>query len=81
MTASGKPDVWFCKSTGTMTINGTAKQKTISGSLKVMADGRFLIMSTIYLTMTEFGVKPPVMFMGTLKTADAVTVNFELYFK
>ena len=81
MTASGKPDVWLCKSNGTITVNGTPKKKAISGSLKKLADGRFQVMLSVYLTMTEFGVKPPVMFLGSIKTADAVNINFELFFK
>jgi hypothetical protein len=30
------------------------------------------------LLMTEFGIKPPTMFMGMLKTDDKVTIKFEL---
>lgn len=81
MIASGKPDFWFCKSTGTMTIAGTAKRKTISGSIKKLADGRYQAMTTMYLLLTEFGVKPPVMFMGSLKVGDNISVTIDLYFK
>ena len=28
--------------------------------------------------MTDFGIKPPTMFMGMLKTNDKVTITFEL---
>jgi hypothetical protein len=28
--------------------------------------------------MTDFGIKPPTMFMGMLKTDDKITVKFEL---
>jgi hypothetical protein len=30
--------------------------------------------------MTDFKVEPPVMFLGTLKTADDVTITFEATF-
>ena len=81
MAPSGKAEVWICKSNGTITVNGTPKKKTITGSLKKLADGRFQVMLSVYVTMTEFGVKPPVMFLGSIKTADAVNINFELFFK
>lgn len=78
---SDKADLWFCKSTGIMNVAGTPRKKTISGSIKKLPDGRYHAMTTIYITMTEFGVEPPVMFLGTLKTGDKVTVTIEVFFK
>ena len=31
--------------------------------------------------MTEFGLKPPTLMMGTLKVNENVAVNFDLYLK
>jgi hypothetical protein len=40
--------------------------------------GRLLVSGTRDLLMTEFGIKPPTMFMGMLKTDDKITIKFEL---
>ena len=40
--------------------------------------GRLHVRGTRDLLMTEFGIKPPTMFMGMLKTDDKVTITFEL---
>jgi hypothetical protein len=37
-----------------------------------------LIRGTHALSMKSFGIKPPTMFMGILKTDDKVTIKFEL---
>jgi hypothetical protein len=31
--------------------------------------------------MTEFGLRPPSLMLGTMKVRDKVTVNFDLYLK
>jgi hypothetical protein len=36
------------------------------------------VRGTRELLMTEFGIKPPTMFMGMLKTDDKVTIKFEV---
>lgn len=78
---SDNPNFWFCKSTGVLTVAGVSNKKTISGSVKKLQDGRFEAMSTIYITMTEFGVTPPVMFLGSLKTGDKVSITTDVIFK
>ncbi len=37
-----------------------------------------LLLTATPLRMTEYGVKPPSLMLGTLKVADAVTVHFDV---
>jgi len=65
------------KPTGTLTVAGV--ERPIDMLLEVKEEaGRLHVRGTRDLLMTEFGIKPPTMFMGMLKTADKVTVTFEL---
>jgi polyisoprenoid-binding protein YceI len=40
--------------------------------------GALRVRGTSDLLMTEFGIKPPTMFMGMLKTGDKVTIAFDV---
>ncbi len=64
------------KADGKLTIAGTTK--TIS--LLVTGQetgGNIILKGSKTLKMTDYNLEPPVMFLGTLKTADDVTVKFE----
>ena len=65
------------KPTGTLTVAGVERPIDLLLEVKEEA-GRLHVRGTRDLLMTEFGIKPPTMFMGMLKTADKVTVTFEL---
>ena len=43
-----------------------------------MREGRAVIDGEQPLLMTDFGVKPPSMFLGTVKTQDRIVVKFHL---
>ena len=65
------------KSAGTLTVAGVERPIDVvldvtehAGGLRI-SGGRDLL-------MTEFGIKPPTMFMGMLKTSDTVTIKFDL---
>jgi hypothetical protein len=63
--------------TGTLTVAGV--EKTIDMVLDVKEVARTLqVRGTRDLLMTDFGIKPPTMFMGMLKTDDKVTITFTL---
>ena len=65
------------KPKGRLTVAGV--ERPIDMVLEVKeAAGRLHVRGTRDLLMTEFGIKPPTMFMGMLKTDDKVTVTFEL---
>lgn len=67
--------------TGTLTLAGVSKKKTFTAQVKQLTDGRIKVIGNYSVLMTEFGVEPPKMFMGTLKTGDPVMIDFEVYFK
>lgn len=65
------------KPTGTLTVAGV--ERPIDLVLDVRPQGDALhVRGSRDLLMTDFGIKPPTMFMGMLKTHDKVTISFEL---
>jgi len=63
------------KPTGTLTVAGV--ERPIDLVLDVKEDaGSLQVAGSRELLMTEFGIKPPTLFMGMLKTHDKVTIAF-----
>jgi hypothetical protein len=74
-----KGGVYYLETEGKLTIAGTAK--TIAMSVTGKQNGsEITFKGTKKLKMTEFKVEPPVMFLGTLKTDDNVTISFDATF-
>jgi polyisoprenoid-binding protein YceI len=65
------------KPSGTVTVAGVEKPVDMVLEVKEAA-GALQVRGTRDLLMTDFGIKPPTMFMGMLKTDDKVTIKFEL---
>jgi polyisoprenoid-binding protein YceI len=65
------------KPTGTLTVAGVERPIDMVLDVKAQA-GMLQVRGTRDLLMTEFGIKPPTMFMGMLKTDDKVTITFEV---
>jgi polyisoprenoid-binding protein YceI len=63
--------------TGTLTVAGVEKPIEMALDVKEVA-GALQVRGTRDLLMTDFGIKPPTMFMGMLKTHDKVTITFAL---
>ena len=66
------------KLNGTLSIAGQERPITLSGSLSEDANGQVRFKGSKQIRMTEWGVKPPTLMMGTMKVGDAVTVNFDM---
>jgi polyisoprenoid-binding protein YceI len=64
------------KATGTLTVAGVERPTDLVLEVKESA-GVLHVRGTRDLLMTEFGIKPPTMFMGMLKTHDKVTIAFD----
>lgn len=65
---------------GTLTLGGTTKPVSIQALAK--AEGGLLhVTGTHALKMTEYGLKPPSLMMGTMKVNENVKVNFDLLLK
>ena len=65
------------KPKGTLTVAGVERPIDMVLEVSEQAD-RLHVRGTRDLLMTDFGIKPPTMFMGMLKTDDKVTITFEL---
>jgi polyisoprenoid-binding protein YceI len=62
---------------GTLSIGGQTKPVTIAALAK--ADGSALRVTGMHeVRMTEFGLKPPTLMMGTMKVNELVKVSFDL---
>ncbi len=64
---------------GLLTIAGTAKTVDLTAT-GTTSGGNIVFKGSKKLKMTDFKVEPPVMFLGTLKTADEVTIDFDATF-
>jgi polyisoprenoid-binding protein YceI len=67
--------------TGHLSIAGTERPITMTAQLKSEANGAIRVKGSREIRMTEWGVKPPSLMMGTMKVHDPVTVGFDLLLK
>ncbi|HKO54666.1 MAG TPA: YceI family protein [Thermoanaerobaculia bacterium] len=68
-------DAFVVRAGGKLTIAGTTRDVTMD--IKVVRDGeRYVLTAETPIRMSDFGIKAPVAMMGTIKTADQVTVSF-----
>lgn len=75
----GTRDSVTLRTTGSLTIAGTAREITMDVRASRVPEGN-IVRGTgrVQLRMTSFGIKPPVVMMGMLKTGDEITVSFDL---
>ena len=66
---------------GQLTLGGQTKPITVKAAGAAGPDGTLHITGTHELAMTEFGLKPPTLMLGTMKVGDKVKVSFDLYVK
>src|SRR4051794_11385011 len=65
---------------GTLTIAGTDRPVTISGTV-AREDGQLRVRGSKRITMTEWGVRPPSLMLGTMKVNPAATIGFDVVLK
>ncbi|MEW5930541.1 MAG: YceI family protein [Gemmatimonadota bacterium] len=68
------------KLNGTLSIAGTEKPVSIDATA-TSEGGRLRVKGSKQLKMTEFGVRPPTLMMGTMKVHDPVKVSFDVLLK
>jgi len=66
---------------GTLTLGGVEKPITVNAQAKPGADGTLVVSGTREVRMTEFGLKPPTLMLGTMKVDEKITVGFEVVLK
>lgn len=65
------------RATGNLMIAGTSKQATITATAKYNpADKSITVNGSTKFNMSEYKVTPPTVMMGTIKTGDAITVEY-----
>ena len=62
---------------GSLTVAGVAKPETLEAALSRRGD-LLVVDGEQPLLMTDFGIKPPTMMLGAIKTGDKVVVKFHL---
>jgi polyisoprenoid-binding protein YceI len=67
--------------TGNLTMAGETKKISIKSIGKITKTGDYQLKGSVVLKMTDYGMKPPTAFFGTMKTGDAVTIKFDCTFK
>jgi|WetSurSiteA1Bulk_404760.scaffolds.fasta_scaffold60416_2 polyisoprenoid-binding protein YceI len=65
------------QTSGELTIAGVTKPVDLGAKLIPIPDGGTRVVGKVEIDMTDFGVKPPSVFFGTLKVAKVVTVKFD----
>ena len=62
---------------GTLLLNGQTRPISFPAQF-AQADGSLRVTGRYALKMTDWGVEPPKLMMGTLKVGETITVNFDL---
>lgn len=68
--------VWTIRATGTLWVAGVERETEMMLNVRAAEDGLH-VSGSRDLLMTDFGVKPPKLMMGMLKTDNRVVVHFE----
>jgi polyisoprenoid-binding protein YceI len=69
-------DSFVVRSGGKLSIAGVTRDVTVDITVQRSGDRRYILTGQTPIRMTDYGMKPPVAMMGTLKTGDQVTVAF-----
>jgi len=64
------------KAKGTLTVAGSSKPLDITATATMEADGSIAVNGETKFAMTAYGVKPPTVMMGTIKTGDEITISY-----
>ncbi|MEX2569963.1 MAG: YceI family protein [Gemmatimonadota bacterium] len=66
---------------GGLTIAGQEKPVTFHGTATQEPSGAMRVVGSTEIVMTEYGMKPPRLMLGTLRVGDRVTVNYDVVVK
>jgi polyisoprenoid-binding protein YceI len=75
-------NTYLLRGLGKLTIAGTTIQTDLVATLKYNpADRSFTCTGVKKFKMTQYGVKPPTVLMGTIKTGDEISISYNLNIK
>ena len=66
---------------GSLTLGGVEKPITVKAFAKPGDNGTLIVSGTREVRMTEFGLKPPTLMLGTMKVDEKITVGFDVVLK
>jgi polyisoprenoid-binding protein YceI len=66
---------------GSLTLGGVEKPITVKALAKAGDNGTLIVSGTREVRMTEFGLKPPTLMLGTMKVDEKITVGFDVVLK
>lgn len=64
------------KTKGTLTISGNTKPVDITASATLNSDQSISVTGVLNIEMTTFGVTPPTVVLGTIKTGNVITIEY-----
>lgn len=64
---------------GNLTIAGKTRQESMLVKCRIDKNGNLQVRGETELKMKDYGVKPPEVMLGTVKTGNEITITFELY--
>ncbi len=65
------------ETTGKLSMAGTSKSVSLTANGKELANGDLQLSISHKIKMTDYKMDPPVMFLGTIKVGDEITVHFD----
>jgi len=75
-TVTKSADGYTVKAKGTLTVAGSSKPLNITATAVLNANGSISVTGSTKFAMTAYGVKPPTVMMGTIKTGDEITITY-----
>jgi len=66
---------------GTLAMGGVEKPISLTANATEASSGMLHVVGTHELRMTEWGLKPPTLMLGTMKVDERVKVGFDLLLK
>jgi polyisoprenoid-binding protein YceI len=66
---------------GILTLSGVEKPIMVNAEAKAGEAGALHVTGTHELRMTEYGIKPPSLMLGTMKVRENVTIGFDIVLK
>lgn len=67
--------------TGNLSMGGTTKKVMLKAAGKEVSPGVYTFEGALPLKISDFNMKPPTAMLGTMKTKDQVTVNYNVTFE
>lgn len=72
---------YIIKTNGTLSIGGTTKPLALSSAATVNSDNIVSVKGSATFNMSNYGVTPPTVMMGTIKTGDEITITYDTKLK